>query len=67
VVVTPFQSTKRELQLCWGLEHIFVSQLTSPAAISKMLVTKKILGKGDKIIFISNASTNNRQITLHQA
>jgi pyruvate kinase len=67
VVITPFQSTKRELQLCWGIHQVIVSQLTSPAALSKMLLGLKIVKKGDKIVFISNASTNNRQITLHQA
>lgn len=67
VVVTPYASTKRELQLCWGIDTVFISQLTSAAGITDLLLKKKIIKKGDKIVFVSNASTKNREITLRHA
>ena len=66
IVITPYASTKRELQLCWGIHTIIVSHLTSAASLGELLKKKKIVQKGDKIVVVSNASSNNREITLRQ-
>jgi pyruvate kinase len=64
VVISPYRNTRRELQLCWGIEKIVTTKLRSPDSIATLLLKEKLIKKGDKIVIVSNASTKNRQITL---
>jgi len=66
VVVSPYESTRKELQLCWGIDRIFTAEIKSAPAIAGLLRQKKLVKKGDKIVIVSNASTTSRQITLQQ-
>lgn len=64
VAVTPNPMVKRQLQLTWGLNDVFVSKLTDLNAIKKLLIKNKKLQKGDKIVLVYNASSENRSISL---
>lgn len=64
IVVTPHNNTKKELQLCWGIHTIYVSRLTSASGLTDMLKEEKVVKKGDKIVVVSNASTEKMEITL---
>ncbi len=64
VVISPYRNTRRELQLCWGIDKIVTTKLRAPDSIASLLLKEKLIKKGDKIVIVSNASTRNRQITL---
>jgi pyruvate kinase len=66
VVVTPYVKTRKELQLCWGIHNVIVSEVKSAPAIVELLKKEKLVKKGDKIVIVSNASTNNREIILRE-
>lgn len=66
IVVSPYVKTRKELQLVWGIHKIIVSDIKSAHAISELLLNEKLVKKGDKIVIVSNASTNNREIILRE-
>lgn len=64
VAITPNPMVKRQLQLTWGLNDVFVSKLTDLNQIKKLLIKNKKLKKGDKVVLVYNASSENRSISL---
>lgn len=66
VTITPNPHTCRELQLCWGLNHILVSKINAPTTIVTLLKKHKLVKKGDKIVIVSNAIHGIREISLRQ-
>ena len=66
VAITPHLSTKRELQLCWGINKVLLSRVSGASAAINLLKKQKMVAKGDKIVIVSNASMDNREIMLRQ-
>ncbi len=66
ITITPNPHTCRELQLCWGLNHILVSKINAPTTIVTLLKKHKLVKKGDKIVIVSNAIHGIREISLRQ-
>jgi pyruvate kinase len=64
VAITPSPMVKRQLQLTWGFNDVFVSKLTNLNAIKKLLIKNKKLKKGDKVVLVYNVSSENRSISL---
>ncbi len=64
IAITPTPMVKRQLQLSWGLNDVFVSKLTDLNKIKHLLIQQKKVRKGDKIVLVYNASSENRSISL---
>lgn len=64
VAITPNPMVKRQLQLTWGLNDVFITNSTNFTQIKKLLVKNKKLKKGDKVVLVYNASSDNRSISL---
>ncbi|MCC6643937.1 pyruvate kinase [Candidatus Peregrinibacteria bacterium] len=66
LVITPDQIVKRQLQLVWGINKIIISKVQKPEEIASLLKKNKLVKKGQKIVIVSNASSQERQIFLKQ-
>lgn len=66
VVVTPDPQVKRELQLVWGINNVYVSKLNDIDQILKFVQKSYPVKKSGKVVIVSNASDKNRQIYLKQ-
>lgn len=64
IAITPHQSTKRELQLSWGIHTVLIEKNIDSKAAIAILKKQKLIKKGDKIVIVSNASSASRDIML---
>jgi pyruvate kinase len=65
IVVTEDHKVQNQMQLVWGTQKTLIkdlSEIIHPAAIRKLLLEKKIAQKGQKVVIVSNATTNEKSI-----
>jgi pyruvate kinase len=66
VVITPSEKVRHQLALVWGINHILVKDINLnqyAVETKKLLLQNKLVKKGDKIVIISNASTEEKLIS----
>lgn len=66
IVITPSEKVKRELQLNWGINRVFISRITDINKSVDLIEKELSLKKGDRVVVVSNALAQNRQIALKQ-
>lgn len=67
VAITSSRKVQRQLRLAWGVNKIFVQKLDRKIyqeQIKKLLRKHRIVKKGDKVVIISNASKEEKFISL---
>jgi pyruvate kinase len=64
VTITPDEKVRHQLALVWGIKEIIVHSIDiSHRDIKKLLLKHRLAKKGDKIVIISNASTEEKVIS----
>lgn len=66
LTITPYESVKRQLQLVWGINEVLISKVSTTDKIVALLKQNGSVKKGQKIVIVSNASMEERQIFLIQ-
>ncbi|MFA5948151.1 MAG: pyruvate kinase [Candidatus Gracilibacteria bacterium] len=68
IVITPNHQTKMELNLVWGLNRIYVEKINGKSEektkkIIALLKKENLVKKGQKIVIVSNASSQEKLIS----
>lgn len=64
VAVTPDEKVRQQLSLVWGIHQIIVNSINvSHRQVKKLLFKHGLVKKGDKVVVISNASTEEKVIS----
>lgn len=64
VAVTPDEKVRRQLSLVWGVNEIIVNNINlTHHQVKKLLIKHGLVKKGDKVVVISNASTEEKVIS----
>ncbi len=64
VAVTPDEKVRQQLSLVWGINEIIVNNINlTHHQVKKLLIKHGLVKKGDKVVVISNASTEEKVIS----
>jgi len=66
IAITDESMVQRQLQLTWGIRKVLLHDLSktlSPSDIKNLLIKKQIAKKKQKIVLVSNASTDEKTIS----
>ncbi len=64
VTITPDEKVRHQLALVWGIKEIIVHSIDiGHREIKKLLLKHKLAKKGDKVVIISNASSEEKVIS----
>ncbi len=64
VAITPDEKVRQQLSLVWGINHSIVHSMNlTHTQLKNLLVKHKLAKRGDKVVIISNASTEEKVIS----
>jgi len=64
IAITPDEKVRQQLALVWGVNQCIVHNINiSHTQVKKLLLKRKLVKKGDKVVIISNASTKEKVIS----